>query len=125
MKALLLVTLSVHPISPFSALLAPPPPSSVLAMTFPAHCLPVHMPGCRAGRAQPHPGCAMTGAPRPGSQIRVDEGLLGDSDKLPLPAFQGTGLTQDHAVKTPMPPLLHMLSLMHSMDSKHSSCLLS
>ena len=133
MKALLLVTLSVHPISPFSALLAPPPPSSVLAMTFPAHCLPVHMPGCPAGRAQPHSGCAMTGAPCPGSQIRVEEWLLGDSDKLPLPAFQvgeqrprdGTGLTQDHAVGTPMPPLLHILSLMHSMDSKHSSCLLS
>ena len=59
------------------------------------------MPGCRAGRAQPHPGCVMTGAPRPGSQIRVEKGLLGDSDKLPLPAFQGTGLTQDHAVGTP------------------------
>ena len=63
---------------------------------------------------------------------REEEGLLGDSDKLPLAAFQvgelrpreGTGLTQGYAVGAPMPPLLHMLSLMHSMDSKHSSCLL-
>ena len=28
------------------------------------------------------------GAPRPGSQTRVEEGLLGDSDKFPLPAFE-------------------------------------
>lgn len=30
-------------------------------MTFPAHHLPVHTPGCRAGRAQPHPGCLYQG----------------------------------------------------------------
>ena len=56
---------------------SPPPPSSVPAMTFPAPSLLVHTPGCWAGRAQPHPGCALTGAPRPGSQTRVEEGLLG------------------------------------------------
>ena len=68
MKALLLVTLSVHLISPFLPFWHLLHPSSVPAMTFPAHHLPVHMPGCRAGRAQPHPGYALTGAPGPGSQ---------------------------------------------------------
>ena len=43
-------------------------PSFVLTLTFLAHRLPVHMPGCWAGRAQPHPGCALMGAPGPGSQ---------------------------------------------------------
>ena len=68
MKALLLVTLlSIFPLPslPFWHLLLP---SSVLDMTFPAHCFPVHMLGCWAGRAQPYPGCAVMGAPRPGSQ---------------------------------------------------------
>ena len=59
------VSISSHPFLPFWPLLLP---SSVPAMTFPAHCLPIHMPGCWAGRAQPHPGCALMGAPRPGSQ---------------------------------------------------------
>ena len=68
MKALLLVTLSVHLISPFLPFWHLLLPSSVPATTFPAHRLPVHMPGCWAGRAQPHPGCALMGAPRPGSQ---------------------------------------------------------
>ena len=68
MKALLLVTLSVHLISPFSALLAPPPSFPCPSHDLTAHRLPVHMPGCWAGRAQPHPGCAVMGAPCPGSQ---------------------------------------------------------
>ena len=110
----LLVTLSVHLPSSFPALLAPPP-SSDPAMTFPAPCLPVHTPGRWAGRAQPHPGCALTGAPRPGSQTRVEEGLLGDSGKPA--AFQvgelrpreGTGLTQgrtegNSSSPSPSPP---------------------
>ena len=38
-------------------------PSSVQAMTFLAHCLPVHSLGYWAGRVQPHPGWALKGAP--------------------------------------------------------------
>ena len=91
-------------------------------MTFPAHCLPVLMPGCRAGRAQPHPACALMGAPCPGSQIRVEEGLLGGLGKAA--AFQvgklrpreGTGLTQGHTAGTPMALLPQELTLCHSMD---------
>ena len=49
------VSIPSHPSLPFWHLLVP---SSVLAMTFPAHCLPVHMPGCPAGRAQPHRLCS-------------------------------------------------------------------
>ena len=114
----LLVTLvSIFPLPsvPFWQLLLP---SSVQVMTFPAHdlpdfpahCLPVHTSGCWAGRAQPHPGCALTGALCPGSQMRVEEGLLGDSGKAA--AFQvgelrpreGTGLTQGHTEGTSSSP---------------------
>ena len=88
-------------------------------MTFPAHCLPVHMPGYWAGSAQPHPGCALSGVPRPGSQIRVEEGLLGGSDKAA--AFQvgelrpkeGTRLIQGHTAGTPVPLLPQELTLCH------------
>ena len=73
------------------------------------------------GRVQPHPGCVLMGAPCPGSQTRVEEGLLGDLDKLPLSAFQvgelrpreGTGLTQGHTAGTPMPLPLQILPLCH------------
>ena len=88
-------------------------------MTFPAPCLLVHTPGCWAGRAQPHPDYALMGAPCPGSQIRVEEGLLGDSGKAA--AFQvgelrpreGTGLTQGHTAGTSMALLPQELTLCH------------
>ena len=135
MKCLILVTLvSIFPLPSLSFwhLLLP---SSVPAMTFLAPCLPVHMPGCWAGRAQPHPGCDLSGAPCPGSQIRVEEGLLGDSGK-PL-AFQvgelrpreGTGLTQGHTEGTssspsPNPPSVPLNGSKEMGIPNHLTCLL-
>ena len=103
-----LVTISPPPSLPFWHLLLL---SFILAMTFPAPCLPVHMPGCWAGRTQSHLGCALMGASCPGLQITVEERLLGSSGKTA--AFQvgeqrpreGTGLTQGHTAATPMPLL--------------------
>ena len=115
------VTMSVHFSStslPFWHLLLP---SFVLAMTFPGHCLPVHMPGCWAGRNQPHPGCALMGVPCSDSNpflsswIKVEEGLLEDSGKPAdfqvgeLRPGEGTYLTQGHTAQTPMPPLPQVL----------------
>ena len=87
-------------------------------MTFPAPCLPVHVPGCWAGRAQPHPGCALTGALCPSSHIRVEEGLLGTQANLLLPSWateaqSGTCLTQGHTAGTPMALLPQALPLSH------------
>ena len=70
-----------------------------------------------AGRVQPHPDGALTGAPCPGSQIRVEEGLPGDSEKPA--AFQvgeqrpreGTGLIQGHTAGTPCLSFPFQLSL--------------
>ena len=97
----LLVTLNVHLTSSFY--LCP-------AMTFSVHRLPVHTPGYWASRAQPHQGCALTGAPCPGSQMRMEEGLQGNSGKHAfqlgeLKPREGTCLTQGHTAGTPMPLL--------------------
>ena len=90
-----LVTISPPPSLPFWHLLLP---SFILAMTFPAPCLPVHVPGCWAGRAQPHPGCALTGALCPGSQIRVEEVLLGNSGKPASSQLGNRGPEWAHAL---------------------------
>ena len=122
----LFVTLSIHFPSSYSAFLAPPP-----SFFCPGHDFPSSLSSCPhawhwAGRAPPHPGCALTGAPCPGSWIRVEEGLLGDSGKAAdfqvgeLRPREGTGLTQGHTAGTPMPLLPQVLPLCHQMDPRLS-----
>ena len=109
----------VHLPSSFSVLLAPPP-----SFLCPGHDLPGSLSSSprawllgQAGLS--HIQAALMGAPCPGSQMRVEEGLLGDSGKAA--AFQvgeqrpreGTGLTQGHTAGIPMPLPPQIFPLCH------------